>query len=184
MIAVKKKSKIDPFEIGEIVIETGILDRKKRVGEILFIRDGRKGNRKLELMQLSPHDLSPLQGMDMKKFKSFSILESKCKRLNLFKYQKKPKFEIGQIVRNQINGRERYGKIIGFLHPEGLYTTSYENGYNGKDFLECVEVSPGAGLARKIIHNGQPKIFYLGPERAEPCEILPMDKNGGLRIAK
>ena len=31
MIAVKKKSKIDPFEIGEIVIETGILDRKKRV---------------------------------------------------------------------------------------------------------------------------------------------------------
>ena len=184
MIAVKKKSKIDPFEIGEIVIEKGILDRKKRVGEILFIRDGRKGNRKLELMQLSPHDLSPLQGMDMKKFKSFSILESKCKRLNLFKYQKKPKFEIGQIVRNQINGRERYGKIIGFLHPEGLYTTSYEKGYNGKDFLECVEVSPRAGLARKKMHNGQPKIFHLGPDRAEPCEILPMDKNGGLRIAK
>ena len=97
----------------------------------------------------------------MKKFKSFSILESKCKRLNLFKYQKKPKFEIGQIVRNQINGRERYGKIIGFLHPEGLYTTSYERDTTGKISWSVLKFLPGRDLPGKRCTTGSRKSFTL-----------------------
>ena len=78
--------------------------------------------------------------------------------------------------------RSRYGRIIGFLHPDGLYSNSYERGHNGKDLLECVEISSRNGLPRKILKSGQPKIFCAQPMRATICEILPMDKNGGVRI--
>ena len=75
-----------------------------------------------------------------------------------------------------------FGTIVGFVHPEGLYSESYEKGYNGKDHLECVEISGRAGLPRKLDPDGNPKIFITEPDKCKHCEILPMDRNGGVRI--
>ena len=49
----KKKQKI--LEVGDRVIERISIGRKKRIGEIIFVQDGR--TRKPELMQLNAHDL-------------------------------------------------------------------------------------------------------------------------------
>mgnify|MGYP000290257121 CR=1 FL=1 len=91
-------------------------------------------------------------------------------------------FELGDCIRYTHNGRLKFGRIIGFLHPDGLYSESYEKGYNGKDFLECVEISGRAGLPRKVNSDGHPKTFRVHSEKAKICDILPMDKNGGIRI--
>ena len=115
--------------------------------------------------------------------KFFCLEESKCKRLNLSRYARAPKFKLGQIISTKLQcGARRYGKIIGFLQPDGLYSTSYENGHNGKDWLECVEISPRNGLPRKILFNGKAKVFSIPPERAETCEVIMMDDQGGIRI--
>jgi hypothetical protein len=53
----KKKQKL--LEIGDRVIERISIGRKKRIGEIIFVQEGR--TRKLELMQLNAHDLSTLR---------------------------------------------------------------------------------------------------------------------------
>ena len=60
--------------------------------------------------------------------------------------------------------------------------SSLENGYNGKDLLECVEISGRAGLPHKLDSLGQVKRFQADPKHTKLCEVLPMDKNGGVRI--
>ena len=55
----------------------------------------------------------------------------------------------------------RFGKIVSFVHPEGLYTTSNEKGYNGKDLIECVEIEPKKGLAVKKDADGEVKRFVV-----------------------
>jgi len=78
----------------------------------------------------------------------------------------------------------RYGRIINFLHPDGLLPTSHENGYNGKDLLECVEITGKPGLFRKRDPDGNVKRFVTGPERCKICKVRAMDKKGGLRIER
>ena len=167
--------------VGDIVIENFNIYRKKRLGEIIFIRSGRKNDRKFELVELNRHDLSPVTKFDMT-IKRFTLKESNCEKFNHDHYRQKSSFELGQTICDEHETWSRYGRIIGFLHPDGLYSNSYERGHNGKDLLECVEISPRNGLPRKILKTGQPKIFCAQPNRASICEILPMDKNGGLRI--
>ena len=89
-------------------------------------------------------------------------------------YQQRDRDTAGQ-------GRVRFGKIVSFVHPEGLYTTSNEKGYNGKDLIECVEIEPRKGLAVKKDAD-MAKRFVVGPHRCKICEVLPMDENGGVRI--
>ena len=71
---------------------------------------------------------------------------------------------------------------MSFVHPEGLYTTSNEKGYNGKDLIECVEINPRKGLMFKRDADGELRRFQVGPHRCKICDILPMDKTGGVRI--
>ena len=112
----------------------------------------------------------------------FRLREDQCKRLNEFKYRVRITFRIGDVIRHHGKGRIRFGKIVGFVHPEGLYTESNEKGYNGKDLIECVEIEPRKGLSIKIGPDGEVRRFVVGPSRCKTCEILPMDKNGGVRI--
>ena len=79
----KKKQKL--LEIGDRVIERISIGRKKRIGEIIFVQEGR--TRKLELMQLNAHDLSPLRKSNLE-LKLFRLAESRCKKLNELKYFK------------------------------------------------------------------------------------------------
>jgi hypothetical protein len=175
---IRKKNK--PFEIGDRIIERIPNGKKKRIGEILFVQEGAK-NRKLELLQLNTHDLSPLRKGNLE-LKFFRLSEDRCKRLNEWKYLKKPTFQIGDIIKYSKNARIRYGRIICFLNPDGLYSDSNEKGYNGKDLIECVEIKGKIGLPRKLDSSGEVSRFVIGPGHAKICEISPMDDMGGVRF--
>ena len=177
---IKEEEKTE-LGVGDIVIENSNDLRKKRLGEIIFVRSGRKNDRKFELIQLRRHDLSPITKYDMSN-KQFSLHESQCEKVNLADFERKKSFELGQTICDEHEHWSRYGRIVGFLHPDDLYSNSYEKGYNGKDLLECVEISPRNGLPRKILQSGLPKTFCAKPASARVCEVLPMDKNGGVRI--
>ena len=174
------KRKKYSLKIGDIVIEKTPIGSNRRIGEVVFIRGERR--KRLDLIQVSRHDLTPVSRNDLNGPRFFSLQEEQCKKLNLRRYAKKKTFELGDCIRQTQNGRIKFGRIIGFLHPDGLYSESYEKGYNGKDFLECVEISGRAGLPRKVNSKGHPKTFTVHSEKAKICDILPMDKNGGLRI--
>ena len=174
-----REKKYKPFEIGDRVIEIVSRNNKKRIGEVIFIQEGRV--RKLELLQLNSRDLSPVRKGNME-LKYFRIKESQCKKLNEFKYFKKEKFRIGDIIRHTSHANVRYGKIVSFVHPDGLYSDSNENGYNGKDLIECVAIKGKDGLPRKIDSTGEVMRFTIGPKQIKVCQILPMDRDGGLRI--
>ena len=60
-----KQKKLRNLEIGDRVIEKIAFGKKKRIGEVVFVQEGR--NRKLELMQLSRHDLSHISNRTKKK---------------------------------------------------------------------------------------------------------------------
>ena len=69
-------------------------------------------------------------------------------KINEFKYGKRKPSHRRKLC-GWAAGRVRFGKIVSFVHPEGLYMTSNEKGYNGKDLIECVEINPRKGLTPK-----------------------------------
>lgn len=182
MIAKRKRQNAEPLQVGDLIIEDKNENQRQRIGEVIFVREG--GSRVLEVVEVNRHDLAPRFSLDMQHQKTFRLNEDQCERLNVKDHRPPSTFGLGQIIKKTTPGRTRYGIIVGFQHPDGLYSKSYEQGYNGKDLLECVEVSPREGLARKTLPNGKPNIFYSTPKRAETCEVLPMDENGGVRLKK
>jgi hypothetical protein len=90
--------------------------------------------------------------------------------------------QIGDVLLSRRFGILKFGLVVGFHHPDGLYSDSWENGYNGKDVIECVEISGRSGLPRKRDQIGKIKKFELTFSQAQLCEIIPMDINGGIRI--
>ena len=96
-------------------------------------------------MQLSHHDLSPIRKGNLE-LKFFRI--PKQMRLNEWKYNKKRTFQVSDIIKHTRYGRVRYGRIISFVHPDGLYTDSNER-YNGKDLIECVAIKEGMDCPEK-----------------------------------
>ena len=59
-------------------------------------------------------------------------------------------------------GSFRYGRIVCFVHPDGLYSTSHEEGYNGKDLLECVEIEKSQGSCKKWMQMANLKVSSSG----------------------
>jgi hypothetical protein len=175
-----KYTRLSSLSIGDIVEEVVEGDGAKRIGEVIAFIDGK--SKKLQLMQLNPHDLTPFLKGNMDRLKFFTLPLENCKLADLKRVRKADSFRPGDIIRHLRNGRLRFGIIVGFTHPEGLYSDSLENGYNGKDLIECVEISGRSGLPHKLDSTGNVKRFQVGSEHIKICEILPMDKNGGVRI--
>ena len=168
------------FDLGDIVVERNPGTGKKRVGEVVFISSGKKN--KLRLIELSPRSLKPKYSQNYTRLRFFSTVEDECRKLNVFNIKNKNGLQLGKVIRQLRCGSMRFGVIVGFHHPDGLVSDSWENGYNGKDIIECVEISGRSGLPRKRDKYGKIKKFELGPSQAKLCELLPMDHNGGLRI--
>lgn len=168
------------FEIGMIVEEIKPVTSTKRFGEIVAVFGEKR--KKVQVLQLNRHDLSPFFSNSVDKLKFFTLESANCKKLDLSRIRKPDSFLPGDVIRHSSKGRIRFGIIIGFTHPEGLYSDSLEKGYNGKDLIECVEISGRAGLPQKLDSQGKVKRFTVGSENLRICEILPMDKNGGTRI--
>ena len=181
MVVSQPRSKLSAsLKVGMIVEELFPSTGQKRIGEIVSVFGNR--NEKFQVLELNRHDLSPFFSNSNDKLKFFNVHSDKCRKLDLSRIRKPNSFLPGDVVRHSKNGRIRFGIIIGFTHPEGLYSESIEKGYNGKDLIECVEISGRAGLPQKIDSMGKVKRFTVGPSDLKICEVLPMDKNGGTRI--
>ena len=93
--------------------------------------------------------------------------------------------ELGDIVckRYEFASVKRYGVVVGFTHPDGLLSTSYSNGYNGTDLIDCVEIEK-RGLRRKRDNEGSLKRFSTTSERVSSCEVDLWNKTGPKIISK
>ncbi len=142
----KKKKNIRDVVIGDFVRQIKSTSGKKKCGEVLAILEDNVGDPTIECVEVHPDELTPLEkGSDgIRTFKSKrSKLKMYTPRKTLFA---KKTFEKGDVIQHKRGGSFRYGRIVCFVHPDGLYSTSHEEGYNGKDLLECVEIEKKPGL--------------------------------------
>ena len=174
----KKKKKKKVIEIGDHVKETVSSKGKKRCGEVLMILDDNPGDPTMECVEIHPDELVPIEkGSDG--MRSFRTKRSKLKlytpRKQLFA---KKTFEKGDVVRHKRGATIRYGRIVCFVHPDGLYSTSHEEGYNGKDLLECVEINKKPGLLQIIGPDGEPKRFQAQGKDCKIIKVITVDSKG------
>ena len=179
MFKSKKKKKKKEIEIGSIIREMVAAKGKKRlVGEVLMILMDQPDDPSLECVEVDPEELtSKNKGSDG--IKMFRVKKSRAKhytpRKTLFK---KKTYEKGTVVRIKRGTSIKYGQVVCFVHPDGLYSTSHEQGYNGKDFLECVEISPKPGLAQQMQADGEPKRFTANPKQCKIMEVITTNSQG------
>jgi len=168
-ISTTKKKKKRDIEIGDFVKETVSSKGKKKCGEVLMILADNPGDPTIECVEVHPDELTPLEkGSDG--MRTFRTKRSKLKHYTPRKllFSKKT-FEKGDVVRHKRGTTIRYGRIVCFVHPDGLYSTSHEEGYNGKDLLECVEIEKKPGLMQKTGPDGEPKRFQA---QGKDCKII------------
>ncbi|MBG28401.1 MAG: hypothetical protein CMI31_11125 [Opitutae bacterium] len=179
MFKSKKKKKKKEIEIGSVIREmVASKGKKRRVGEVLMILMDQPDDPTLECVEVDPDELtSRTKGADG--LKMFRVKKSRAKhytpRKTLFK---KKTYEKGTIVRIKRGTSIKYGQVVCFVHPDGLYSTSHEQGYNGKDFLECVEISPKPGLAQQMQADGEPKRFTANPKQCKIMEVITTNSQG------
>lgn len=174
----KKKKKKKDIEIGDHVKETVSSKGKKRCGEVLMILADNPGDPTMECVEIHPDELVPLEkGSDgMRTFKTRrSKLKLYTPRKQLFA---KKTFEKGDVVRHKRGSTIRFGRIVCFVHPDGLYSTSHEEGYNGKDLLECVEIDKKPGLLQIIGPDGDPKRFQAQGKDCKIIKVITVDSKG------
>jgi len=174
-----QKKKKRSIEIGDYVKETvASKGGKKRCGEILMILQDDPGDPTCELMEVNPDDLTPLEkgsdGIQMFKTKR-SKLKHYIPRKQLFS---KKTFEKGDVVQVKRGATIKYGRIVCFVHPDGLYSTSHEDGYNGKDLLECVEIDKKPGLLQIIGADGEPRRFQAQGKDCKIMKVITTDSKG------
>ncbi len=177
-IGSKKKKKKKEIDIGDFVRETVSSKGKKRCGEVLMILQDNPGDPTLECVEVHPDELTPLvKGSDgMKTFKTKrSKLKHYTPRKKLFS---KKVFEKGDVIRHKRGATIRYGRIVCFVHPDGLYSSSHEEGYNGKDLLECVEIEKKPGLLQIIGPDGEPKRFEAQGKDCKIMKVITVDSKG------
>ncbi len=177
-LSTKKKKKKKVIEIGDHVKETVSSKGKKRCGEVLMILDDNPGDPTMECVEIHPDELVPLEkGSDG--MRTFRTKRSKLKlytpRKQLFA---KKTFEKGDVVRHKRGATIRFGRIVCFVHPDGLYSSSHEEGYNGKDLLECVEIDKKPGLLQIIGPDGEPKRFQAQGKDCKIIKVITVDSKG------
>ena len=152
------KIKTTPACVGEV--SAFIKDRKEWYEIILY-------DKRLRPM---------IRGDGTFKRKKFPI--EQCKLIDeTFRFNNKT-IEIGDIICKDSGHRKRYGVVVGFTHPDGLLSTSYANGYNGTDLIDCVEIEK-RGLRRKRYDgDNELKRFSTFNERVSSCEVDLWNRSG------
>jgi len=178
-MTVTKQDKNHPeINIGSVV---KIKTTPVCVGEVAGVIKGRK-----EWYEVILYDkrLRPMVRGDGT-FKRKKFLIENCKLIDeTFKFNNKT-IEIGDIICKNTSYRKRYGVVVGFTHPDGLLSTSYANGYNGTDLIECIEIEK-RGLRRKRYHDqpGELVRFSTFNERVSSCEVDLWNRTGPKIITK
>ena len=137
-----------------------------------------QGDPTMECVEVHPDELTPLEkGSD-----GMRTFRTKRSKLKLYTPRKKlfakKTFEKGDVVRHKRGSTIRYGRIVCFVHPDGLYSTSHEEGYNGKDLLECVEIDKKPGLLQIIGPDGEPKRFQAQGKDCKIMKVITVDSKG------
>ena len=75
----------------------------------------------------------------------------------------------------------KFGQIVGFVHPDGLYTDSMK-----KAIMEKISWNVSKFQAELITQKNRlrwtSQNFIATAGQLKLCEVIPMDLNGGLRI--
>lgn len=162
---------------GEINVGSVVkfkLGRRRCAGEVFSIMSGH--DPKIEVIMYDKR-LRP-QILGAGGFHIRRVKLSACKLVDEnFKFKRSDDFTIGDVVMMKKLTTIKYGVIIGFHHPEGLSSTSYENGYNGTDMIDCVEINK-RGLTRKRTLTGDIKRFVSTPDRLTICEVDLWNRSG------
>jgi hypothetical protein len=175
-----KLNKEDPVQVGSVVRYKDSNNNKK-VGEVCSIL-GDGASEKYELIMYDKR-LKPIMSADSK-FKRKTVKSDRCKLIDEnFKFNITDNFELGDVICKSSGLIKRYGIIVGFIHPDGLYTTSYEHGYNGVDLLECVEIHK-RGLQRKRDVLGKVKRFTTSKSNIKCCEVDLWNRTGPKIVTK
>lgn len=178
MVFRKKKKDIQELVVGDFVKEKSVTKTRKRCGEVLMILQDSSRDPTVECVEVDPEDLTHLT-KGSEGLKSFKTKRSNLKfytpRRQLFI---KKVFEKGDVVSYKKRGFVKFGRIVCFVHPDGLYSKSHEEGYNGKDLLECVEIDKKPGLLQKLDDNGEPKRFQAQGDDCEIIEVITVDAKG------
>ena len=158
----KQKEDSDSYEIGDLVESP----TRNVVGEIVaFLGDRAKS---IEVIVLDRR-LKPLINLEGE-FKYKKLRSELVKHFDYSKLRISQGFFLGDILaKTNANGDKRYGILVGFTHPDGLETTSYSNGYNGIDLLECIEVSKR--MIRKRNADDTIKRFQTPNGRCQICYL-------------
>ena len=162
------------FIVGDLIKEKSFR-LKKRIGEILAIREDSKSNPTFECMLVNHRTLEPIEDA-FGKHKTFNVKKDKCKyyvpRHKLF--ARKP-FDISSFI----SYKNKYGRIICYLNREdGLYPHSYDmRKHNGRDLLECIEINP-IGLNRITNDLDESKIFIADPDNCKVIEAFYDEEDG------
>lgn len=150
-------------------------DKSRHVGEV-FSFVGQGDNGKVDIIMYDKR-LKPIMRTDGT-YRIKRIKLSTCKLIDEnFKFKYEKTYELGDVVVQKRDANVRYGVITGFTHPDGLFSTSYEHGYNGVDLIDCVEISK-RGLSRKRDVEGNIKRFSTFNQRLSTCEVDLWNRSG------
>jgi hypothetical protein len=165
-----------PITIGSYIKYREIAPARKGFGEVIGIV-GFGGRLKYEIINLNKR-LKHIVDANHN-FKRRLIHHTKCKHVDIKStIIDKKQFEIGDVVCHKRLGFKKYGAITGFLHPDDLYTSSYERGYNGVDLLDCVEIDPRSLTRRR--RSGNIVKFTSNKKYLKICEVDLWDEKGVL----
>jgi len=175
----EKKKKRKTIEIGDHVKEiTASKGSKKRCGEVLMILHDDPSDPTCECMEVDPDDLSPLE----KKADGIQLFKTRRSKLKHYtpikKLFAKKTFDKGDVIQHRKGSRIKYGRIVCFVHPDGLYSKSHEEGYNGKDLLDCVEIDKKPGLLQVLGPDGEPKRFQAKGKECKIMKVITTDSKG------
>ena len=162
------------FIVGDLIKEKSFR-LKKRIGEILAIREDSKSNPTFECMLVHHRTLEPIEDV-FGNHKTFNVKKDKCKRyVPRHKLLARKPFDISSFI----SYKNKCGRIICYLNREdGLYPHSYDmRRHNGKDLLECVEINP-IGLNRITNDSGESKIFVADPDNCKVVEAFYDEEDG------
>ena len=165
-----------PITVGSYIKYKEIVPERKGFGEVVGIVGSGK-YMKYEIINLNRR-LKHVMSNDHK-YKRRLILASKCKHVDIQStILDKKQYEIGDIVCHKRFGLVKFGVIVGFTHPDGLYTSSYENGYNGVDLLDCVEINKRSLM--RVRRNKKIVKFIAKNKHLKICEVDLWDEKGVL----
>tara|TARA_Y100000588_G_scaffold186813_1_gene200916 strand:- start:1129 stop:1698 length:570 start_codon:yes stop_codon:yes gene_type:complete len=158
----KQKEETDSYEIGDLVESP----TRNLIGEVVaFLGDRAKS---IEVIVLDKR-LKPLMNMEGE-FKYKKLRTDIIKHFDYSKLRISRGFFLGDvIVKTMEGGDKRFGILVGFTHPDGLETSSYSTGYNGIDFLECIEVT--RKMIRKRNADDTIKRFQTANNKCEVCYV-------------